>query len=236
MSVTVFEIDESLELMDLRHRRENLTLSSGHMSRLQKYLKAKRLHQKQESAEAAQIAFSCLAGLDPVVRELRHSKVEAARFPVGSRIRALFDEAETLRAPLKTLEREYSELAAQQNSAQAAFDAYDVERAKSPREYYELEAAASFYAEKMSLLFPRVMEARREFDHANSCLLSAYREYGQLVNELNSIKPLTRPLAARKQDRDERAREVGEVARLEYLIDTILRAPVVASALSPARA
>jgi chromosome segregation ATPase len=234
MTVAAFEIDESIERKMLRSREQDL--SKGEQRQIAEYLTHKREGLRAEAAEAAQTAFSCLAGLEPVVRELRHTMLEAARFPVGSRIRALFDEAETLRAPLKTLEREYAELAAQHKTAQSAFDAYDVERAKSPREYYELEAAASFYAEKMSLLFPRVMEARREFDHANSCLRSAYREYGQLVTELNSIGSLARPLPARKQDRDERAREVGEVARLEYLIDAILRAPVVASAPSPAHA
>jgi len=230
MSVA-FEIDESLERMELRRRREDL--SRGDMARLQNYLKAKRLHQQQENAEAAQIAFSCLDGLGPVVRELRHTKIEAERFPEGTRIRELYDEAETLRAPFELLQREHSEKDGQLKAAKDALARYNVETASTPRQYQELAADVEFYQAKLRPVAPKMFAARSQFENARESLRHAYRQYSQMVDELNSIGSLTRPLAASERIED-RASEVGEVSRLTYLLEALLQPQAKAAQRSAA--
>jgi hypothetical protein len=57
-----------------------------------------------------------------------------------------------------------------------------------------------------------------------------YNSYSALVEQLNGIGPLDAPLSE-GETIAQRARDVGEVARLEFLIDALLRpAPALKSA------
>jgi chromosome segregation ATPase len=215
-----FEINENLERIIMR--REVDAQDKHTQARIRDYLRQKRAWVNEQRAGAERLAYGALASLNPVVRELRHTKLEAARFPEGTRIRELFDLVESLRGPFAAIEREHNELTAQLRAAQTALNAYDVERAASPHEFNQLTTTLDFYTRKRSSHSPKMFEARAQYETAQSSFRHAYAEYSRLVDELNAIGPLDRPLAEGERIED-RARDAGEIARLEFLIAAILK-------------
>jgi hypothetical protein len=191
---------------------------------IRKYLADRRrwLKMKNEEALAYEAAALENATAGPSVQVLRHRKLLPEQFPEGTRVRRLSDKLQPLRAALAAVETDYYELRDKLDQTKEALKQFNLESVTDPLEYTNLVATLDFYKRKFNLIAPKFQKAQSNLSNTQITLQMAYGEYASMVDELNHIGPVDRPL--REFDRlSDRAREAGRIAELEFLIDFTLR-------------
>ncbi len=153
----------------------------------------------------------------PPVAVLRHERLEAADFPEGTRIRELFDQVKELTASYEAAKNDFDEVAALCARAQRTLDEADPEVMPAGR-YAAIAAELELNKRRSSSVTERLCRARVALSDAKQLLGAAYKEYSDSADRLNAIGLIDRPLG-NMETLSDRAKEVGEVARLEYLLD-----------------
>ena len=164
----------------------------------------------------------------PRVVVLRHKKIEdPERLPSGTRMRAWWEQTNEWRARYEAAQRELSQAQELCARAQQSLDQMDPEAA--PDRYAAAAARLRSLQSQVTTLSEKVRQARQQFELAQSEWRLAYSAYERLVAEVNAIPPLDRPLLPGERIED-RAKEHGRVAELEYLLKAMLQPEPVSSA------
>jgi hypothetical protein len=152
----------------------------------------------------------------PPVAVLRHEKHEAADFPEGTRIWELFDQLKELTASYEAVKRDFDEVAALCARAQRTLDEADPE-VMPPGRYAAIAAELELNKRRSSSVTERLCRARAALSDARQSLSAEYKGYSDSSDRLNAIGLIDRPFG-NLETLSDRAEEVGEVARLEYLL------------------
>ncbi len=190
--------------------------------RLKAYSSEKRTWQRKQWSLIEKDMESRLTSLDPKVRCLRHAKLEPVDFEKGTRVRDYYENVQPARAAYEPLQENFLEALGNFNRAEADLKNYDPESTSdSEFEYRDRVARLDYWRRKFKVAGPKARMARQEFAAIESVFRHEYAAYTRFVDELNSIAALDRPVASHETI-EERAREAGEISRLEYLIEAML--------------
>jgi hypothetical protein len=221
-----FEEIEFFEgLLINRHKLDEQSASTKR--RFDEYAREKRAWLKKRNASYDEQTAEILSNADPKINMLHHSRIDPASFPDGCRIRELHRQVESLRESFAILETEFSEARTLHQAAKRIMDNFDHEAATSPLQLTTAITTEDFYGRKLRSISPRYFAARSNVQAIESDLKYSYAAYSHLVDALNVFGEPSRPLAEGERVED-RAREVGETARLTYLIFALMQ-PVIAA-------
>lgn len=208
-------------LLEIEAGREKVSgLDSHTHKRLTTYVQQKRAWQRAQHAAMESEEARRLALLEPRAVFFRHAMLKPEDFPLGSHVRNTYDTLTRLTARTEPILKEHAELRAAYADARKTLENFDMANATSPRAHADAVHAVEFYGSKLKVVTPRAVHARERQENAQTSLRIAYAKYTSLVKRLNQIGELGRPLAAR--DVESRAREAGEVARIEFLLEYML--------------
>jgi hypothetical protein len=213
-------INEELERIILRG--EIAEQDSFTKKRIADYLAVQRAYQREQMDAAVAHEETMMIATIPRVNVLRHRRIDATDFPAGTPIRAAFDELSAERGTFQESEREIKLFLDSLAAAQRAVDSFDDDDHTDPLAYTTAVATVEFYRAKLRKRSAAGQTQRSRFECFEGNLRYLYAQYSSLVDKLNAIHALDAPYAL-FETVDERARDVGEVARLEFLLDVIMR-------------
>jgi hypothetical protein len=214
-------INEELERIILRG--EIAEQDSFTKKRIADYLAVQRAYQREQMDAAEAREDSMVIATIPRINVLRHRRIDAADFPEDTSIRAAFDELSAERGAFQDSEREIKLFLDSLVAAQRAVDSFDDDDTHTdPIAYTKAVATLEFYRAKLRKRSGAFDQQRSRFECFEGNLRHLYAVYNRFVDELNAIHALDAPLR-NGETLDQRARDVGEVARLEFLLDVIMR-------------
>ncbi len=188
---------------------------------LQNYLQQKQEHRKAEIKEYERDSEARWALFGKkVCRVQRKKKLQPSEFARGTRIRDAYELLQELRQVYEPLQEQFLEALRTHDQTKAELERYDPESA-SEFDFRDAVARECFWRGRQRVMGSKARVARGNFEYAQQTLRHQYAAYSGLVEALNAIGPLDRPLA-RHERLEDRAREVGEVARLEFILSAIL--------------
>lgn len=195
-------------------------LSTSLRRRLTDYVEQKRAWNRSQHAAMEKYEAESLREQGPRVAVLRHAQMKIEEFPLGTPVRDSFERARSLQESSEPLLAEAAETRRLLGSAKSTLEKYETGEALSADGYAQAAASVTYYRHKLKIITPKALNAQQACDAARSAHLASYADYVSLVNQLNKIGRLDRPLKA--SDVQKRAAEVGEVARLEFLLSRMV--------------
>ncbi len=195
-------------------------LNAYEQKRLKAYSSEKRRWQREQWSQIESEMEARLMSLDPKVRCLRRVKLEPVDFEKGTRVRDYYENVQPARAAYEPLQENFLEALGNFHRAEADLKNYDPE-STTEFEYRDRVARLDFWRRRLRVAGPKARMARQEFGTVETTFKHEYATYSRLVDELNSIAALDRPVASHETI-EERAREAGEISRLEYLLEAML--------------
>jgi hypothetical protein len=194
--------------------------------RLKAYVSEKRKWQREQWTQIESEMEARLSSHDPKVRCLRRVKLEPTEFEKGTRVRDYYENVEPARATFEPLQEAFLEALGNSRKAEAELKNYDPD-STSEFEYRDRVARLDFWRRKLKVVGPKARMARQEFNAAETTFKLEYATYVRRLDEINSLGVVSRPLAAHETI-EERAREAGEISRLDYIIQAMLKPTSIA--------